>query len=62
MRQVFGNTLSDEFARVMLGKLMEALRPGPWDRADETTVNGALALVASLNARTEMEGVMAVQI
>jgi hypothetical protein len=29
MREAFGNTLSDEFARLMLGKLMQALRPGP---------------------------------
>jgi hypothetical protein len=46
----------------MLGKLMQALRPGPWDKADETTVNGALALIASLNARTELEAMIAVQI
>src|SRR4051812_22845058 len=30
MRKAFGDTVSDEFARLMLGKLMQALRPGPW--------------------------------
>jgi len=62
MRKAFGGTVSDEFARLMLGKLMQALRPGPWDTADETTVNGALALIASLEAKTELEAVIVVQI
>src|SRR6516162_3118896 len=29
MRKTFGDTLSNEFAEVMLGKLVAALRPGP---------------------------------
>jgi len=34
LRLAFGDTLSDEFAEVMLGKLITALRPGPaaWSR------------------------------
>jgi hypothetical protein len=29
--------MSDEFVDVMLGKLVEALRPGPFDKLDEPT-------------------------
>jgi hypothetical protein len=28
LREAFGNTMSDEFVDVLLGKLAEALRPG----------------------------------
>src|ERR1700752_4945338 len=31
LREAFGNSMSDEFVEVMLGKLIEALRPGPFD-------------------------------
>ena len=49
MRQAFGNTLSDEFAEVMLGKLISALRPGPFDHLDEPTLDAAIALIASIS-------------
>ena len=62
MRQAFGNTLSDEFAEVMLGKLITALRPGPFDSLDEATLNAAIALIASVNPQTELQALMAVQI
>ena len=62
MRQAFGNTLSDEFAEVMLGKLISALRPGPHDSLDEATLNAAIALIASVNPQTELQAFMAVQI
>ncbi|HYV32145.1 MAG TPA: hypothetical protein VEO53_13710 [Candidatus Binatia bacterium] len=62
LREVFGNTLSDEFVEVLLGKLMEALRPNPLDKLEEPTLNGALALITSIQPRSEMEALIAVQI
>jgi hypothetical protein len=62
LRRVFGGTLSDEFAEVMLGKLVEALRPGPFDALDEASLNAAIALVASVNPQTELEAILAVEI
>jgi hypothetical protein len=62
MRQAFGNTLSDEFAEVMLGKLITGLRPGPFDSLDEATLNAAIALIASVNPQTELDAFIAVQI
>ena len=32
LREAFGNTLSDEFVEGLLGKLMELLRPNPFDK------------------------------
>src|SRR5437016_12818389 len=40
LREAFGNTLSDEFVEVLLGKLMEALRPNPVDIHDLTSRHG----------------------
>ena len=54
--------MSDEFVDVMLGKLVEALRPGPFDKLDEPTLNAGLALISSIQPRSEMEALMAVQI
>ena len=48
MREAFGNTMSDEFVDVMLGKLVEALRPSPHDLLDEPTLNAGLALINSI--------------
>ena len=62
LRQAFGETLSNEFAEVMLGKLVTALRPGPFDNLDEATLNAAIALISSMNPRTELAAMMAVQI
>jgi hypothetical protein len=62
LRQAFGKTLSDEFAEVMLGKLVEALSPGPNDGLDESTLNAAIALVTSMQPNTELEALIAVQI
>jgi hypothetical protein len=44
LRQVFGETLSDEFVDVMLTKLISALCPGPYDVLEEATLNAALRL------------------
>jgi hypothetical protein len=54
--------MSDEFVDVMLGKLMEALRPGPFDQLEEATLNAGLALLDSVGPRSELEALLAVQI
>jgi hypothetical protein len=62
LRQAFGDTLSDEFVDVMMGKLVEALRPNQSDQLDEPTLNAGLALINSIQPRSELEALMAVQI
>jgi hypothetical protein len=62
LREAFGDTMSDEFVEVILGKLVEALRPSPFDKLDEPTLNAGLALISSIQPRSEMEALMAVQI
>jgi len=62
LREAFGNTMSDEFVQVMLGKLVEALRPGPYDELQETTLNAALAMVSSAECRSELEAFLLVEI
>jgi hypothetical protein len=54
--------MSDEFVEVMLGKLIQALRPNPMDQLDEPTLNAGLALLSSIKPRSELETLMAVQI
>ena len=34
--------MSDEFVDVILGKLLEALRPGLYDQLEEATLNAAV--------------------
>jgi len=46
----------------MLGKLVEALRPKQSDQLDEPTLNAGLALINSIQPRSELEALMAVQI
>jgi hypothetical protein len=62
LRQAFGDTLSDEFVSVLLGKLIAALRPGPYDELDEATLNAAIALIASQRPQTELQALLVVQI
>jgi hypothetical protein len=62
LRGALGNTLSDEFVEVLLGKLIEGLRPSALDELDEPTLNAGLALIASMQPRSEMEALIAVQI
>jgi hypothetical protein len=62
LREAFGNTMSDEFVDVMLGKVIEALKPNPFDQLEETTLNSALAIIDSVQCRSEMEALMAVEI
>ena len=62
LREAFGNTLSNEFVDVILGKLAEALRPGPWDQLEEATLNAALAIIASMQPKSELQALLAVQI
>jgi hypothetical protein len=61
-RQVFGETLSDEFVDEMLTRLVTALAPGPWDVLEAATLNAAIALIASVKPQTELEALLAVQI
>jgi hypothetical protein len=62
LREAFGNTMSDEFVDVMLGKIIEALKPNPFDQLDEATLNSALAIIDSTRCRSELEALMAVEI
>jgi hypothetical protein len=62
LRQVFGETRLDEFVDVMLTQLVSVLRPGPLDVLDEATLNTAIALIASVRPRNELEALIAVQI
>jgi hypothetical protein len=61
LRRVFG-TLSDEFLQTMLGKLVAALRPNPFEGLDEAALNAAIALIDSLKPQNELEALLAVQI
>jgi hypothetical protein len=61
LREVFGETLSDEFVDVMLTQLVAVLRPGPFDVLEEATLNAAIALIASVKPRSELEALIAVQ-
>jgi hypothetical protein len=62
LREAFGNTLSDEFVEVMLGKLVEGLRPGPFDALEEQTLNAALATIYSMRPSSELEALLAIEI
>jgi hypothetical protein len=62
LREAFGNTLSDEFVEVILGKLVEALRPGPFDWLEEATLNAALATIDAMRPQSELEALLAVEI
>jgi hypothetical protein len=62
LRESFGNTMSDEFVDVMLGKVIEALKPSPFDRLEEATFNAALATIDSMQCRSELEALLAVEI
>jgi hypothetical protein len=61
LREAFG-TMSDEFVDVILGKLVEALRPGLYDKLEEATLNATLAMIDSLRPQSELEALLAVQI
>src|ERR1700737_1837183 len=62
LREALGNTLSDEFVDVILGKLVEAVRPGLYDQLEEATLNAALATIDSMQPRSELQALLAVQI
>ncbi len=61
LRRVFG-TLSEDYSQTMFGKLIVALRPNPHEQLDEATLNAAIALIASMEPKTELEALLAVQI
>jgi hypothetical protein len=62
LRRAFGDTLSDEFVAFVLGTLIAVLRPGPFDKLKEATLNAAIAVISSLNPQTELQALLAVQI
>src|SRR5262249_17006599 len=62
LREAFGNTMSDDFVDVILGNLVEALRPGLYDQLEEATLNAALATIDSMQPQSELQALMAVQI
>jgi hypothetical protein len=61
-RGVFGDTLSDEFVDLMLTQLTATLAPGPFDTIEASTLNAAIAVIASVKPQTELEALLAVQI
>ena len=61
-RELFGETLSDEFVDEMLTQLDSVLAPGPWDVLEPGTLNAAIATIASIKPQTELEALLAVQI
>ena len=62
LREVFGETLSDEFVDVMLTQLISGLAPGPFDVLEEATLNAAIAVIASIRPQSELEALLAVQV
>jgi hypothetical protein len=62
LREAFGNTMSDEFVEVMLGKLIEALRPSPFDQLEEPTLNAGLAIIDAMQPQSELQVLLAVEI
>jgi hypothetical protein len=54
--------MSDEFVDVLLGKLVEALRPSPFDQLEEATLNAGLATIDGMRPQSELEALLAVQI
>jgi hypothetical protein len=54
--------MSDEFVDVMLGKIIEALKPSPFHQLDEPTMNAALAIIDSAHCESELEAFLAVEI
>src|ERR1700730_6476054 len=57
LREALGNTLSDEFVDGILGKLVEARRPGLYDQIEEATLNAALATIDSMQPNATSGGV-----
>jgi hypothetical protein len=46
---------SDEFVDVVLGKVVEALKPSPFDQLEEATFNAALAIIDSMQCQSELK-------
>ncbi|MGA7454471.1 MAG: hypothetical protein WBW73_25530 [Rhodoplanes sp.] len=61
LREAFG-TASDEFVDLMIRKLIDALRPSPFDSLDEATLNAGLAIISSMRPQSGLEALLAVQI
>jgi hypothetical protein len=54
--------LSDEVTDVLLGKLVEALRPSPHDQLEEATLNAGLAVIASMQPQSELQALLALEV
>ena len=61
LRAAFGETLSDQFVEVMMGKLISGLRPNPFDVLEEATLNAAIAVITSVKTTSELEALLATQ-
>lgn len=61
LREAFGETLSDQFVEVMMGKLISGLRPNPFDVLEEATLNAAIAVITSVKTTSELEALLATQ-
>jgi hypothetical protein len=61
LRAAFGETTSDQFVEVMMGKLISGLRPNPFDVLPEATLNAAIAMIYSLQPTSEFQALMATQ-
>src|SRR5947208_521727 len=53
-RELFGETLSDEFVDEMLNLLGLTLAPGAWDQLEPGTFNAAIAIIASVRPQSEL--------
>jgi hypothetical protein len=61
LRRAFGETLSDQFVEVMMGKLISGLRPNPFDVLEEATLNAAIAVIGSVETTSELQAFLATQ-
>lgn len=61
LRASFGETTSDQFVEVMMGKLISGLRPNHFDVLPEATLNAAIAMIDSLKPASEFQALMATQ-
>lgn len=61
LRAAFGQTASDQFVEVMMGKLVAGMRPNPFDTLPEATLNAAIAMISSLKPASEFQALMAMQ-
>ena len=54
--------MSDEFVDVLLGRVVEALKPSPFEQLEEPTFNAALAIIDSMQCQSELKAFIVVEI